>query len=397
MLTEKHVFLTGYEGDQLFTLCFDRVSGELLWERSVQRTRKDAMGGGNVPAAATPVTDGENVYAFFQDVGLVSYDASGDLRWKTKLGPFSNLQGLASSPIFIDGLVVLQVDHSAGSYIAGFDAEDGELVWKTARSETDSWATPLVYNGQVVTVGDRMLGAYRVRSGERTVGAAGMATAMVASPVMGGDTLYAFGYNLDKFLPFDHWLSEMDKNSDGELGEGEHESMSVFMVLARSQGDKDGVLDRAEFDQWVADNSGPSRLVAVRMKRGENGEIAHAEELWDYQKSFVGVTPSPLLYEGVLYFIKNGGILASMDAATGAVLKQARLREAADAYSASPVAAQGRIYLSSEAGKVSVLRSGADWEVISVSDLGEPIYATPALSGGKIFVRTADHLYCFGS
>ncbi len=396
VLTQEHVFLTGYQGDQLFTLCFDRASGELLWERSVQRTRKDAIGSGNVPASASPVTDGQNVYAFFQDVGLVSYDSSGDLRWKTELGPFSNLVGLGSSPIFLDGLVVLQVDHAAGSYIGGFDAHNGEFVWKTTRSETDSWATPLVHNGQVITVGDRLLGAYRTRDGKHTVGAAGMARAMVASPVIGGDTLYAFGYNLDKMPAFDRWLSELDKSGDGQLGPGEHETVSMLTVIAGFQGDRDGNLDRLEYDQWVADNSGPSRLLAVRLKQGEEGLITDTEELWDYQRSFVGVIPSPLLYQDILYFIKNGGITTSMDAATGEVLKQSRVREAADPYSASPVAAQGHIYVSSEAGKVSVLRSGADWEVISVSDLKEPIYATPALSEGKIFVRTAVHLYCFG-
>ena len=396
VLTQEHVFLTGYQGDQLFTLCFDRASGELLWERSVQRTRKDAIGSGNVPASASPVTDGQNVYAFFQDVGLVSYDSSGDLRWKTELGPFSNLVGLGSSPIFLDGLVVLQVDHAAGSYIGGFDEHNGEFVWKTTRSETDSWATPLVHNGQVITVGDRLLGAYRTRDGKHTVGAAGMARAMVASPVIGGDTLYAFGYNLDKMPAFDRWLSELDKSGDGQLGPGEHESVSMLTVIAGFQGDRDGNLDRLEYDQWVADNSGPSRLLAVRLKQGEEGLITDTEELWDYQRSFVGVIPSPLLYQDILYFIKNGGIITSMDAATGEVLKQSRVREAADPYSASPVAAQGHIYVSSEAGKVSVLRSGADWEVISVSDLKEPIYATPALSEGKIFVRTAVHLYCFG-
>ncbi len=190
VLTKDHVFLTGDEGGQLLTLCFDRLSGKLLWERSAQRARSDPIGNGNVPASPSPITDGMNVYAFFQDVGLVSYDGSGNLRWKTELGPFSNLVGLGSSPIFVDGIIVLQVDHAAGSYIGGFNAENGEFVWKTTRSETDSWATPVVHQSQVITVGARMLGAYKTRNGEYTAGATGLAAAMVASPVIGGDTLY---------------------------------------------------------------------------------------------------------------------------------------------------------------------------------------------------------------
>ena len=396
VLSDKHVFITANEGDRLLTLCFDRASGKLVWEREAQRAREDILGDLNAPAAASPVTDGENVYVFFQDVGLISYDPSGNLRWKTELGPFANIQGLGSSPIFVEGLIILQVDQSENSYLGGFDAENGELIWKTDRSETDSWATPVVYNGQIVTGGDRMLGAYRIRTGERTTGAAGMARAIVASPVLDGDTLYAFGYNLDSKIPFDHWLADLDTDENGSIGVGEHEIHAMITTIARFHGNKDEILERAEYDRWFADYSGPSRLSAIRIKTGENDAISHTEELWDYERSFVGVIPSPLLYEGVFYWVKNGGILTAMDAATRAVLKRGRVREAADGYSASLVAAEGRIYLSSEAGRVSVLQSGGDWEVISVNDLGAPIYSTPALSGGKIYVRTVEQLYCFG-
>ena len=105
--------------------------------------------------------------------------------------------------------------------------------------------------------------------------------------------------------------------------------------------------------------------------------------------------PSPLVYYGVLYFVKNGGILTAMDSETGKLLKQGRLRDAIDGYSASPVAADGKIYFPSETGKISVVEPGADWEVSVVNDLSDGIYATPALSGGAIFVRTDSSLYCF--
>ena len=396
VLTNEHLFLTAFEDDQLYTQCFDRVSGELLWEGSLTRPRQDPLRETNSPAAPSPVTDGENVYSFFQDFGLVSYDATGRLRWTAELGPFANLTGLASSPIFVNGLVALQVDQAANSYLPAFDSKNGELIWKTDRTETDSWSTPLVHRGQVVTVGYRMLGAYQISNGERTVSAPGFAISMVSSPVVSGDTLYAFGYNLEDFEPFESPLERMDGDGDGVLEPSEIEDFAMYKVLAEFQGDKDGSLDRGEYDQWVAENSGPSRLLAVRLKSDEGGQLSGAEELWDYQRSFVGVTPSPLVYDGVFYFLKNGGIVTAMDAATGSVLKQGRVREAADPYSASLVAAEGRIYLSSEAGKVSVLRAGADWEVLSVSDLGEPIYATPALSEGSVFIRSDNNLYRFG-
>jgi outer membrane protein assembly factor BamB len=102
VLTEKHLFLTAHADGKLYTQCFDRQTGKLLWERSVDRTRKPLTHKWNEPAAITPVTDGSNVYAFFQDFGLLSYDGAGKLRWQTPLGPFTNTMGLSSSPILVD-------------------------------------------------------------------------------------------------------------------------------------------------------------------------------------------------------------------------------------------------------------------------------------------------------
>ena len=120
-------------------------------------------------------------------------------------------------------------------------------------------------------------------------------------------------------------------------------------------------------------------------------------ELWRNDKGFTAVIPSPLLLDGVLYVIKNGGILTSFDAATGKLIKTGRVEGAISGYSSSPVAAEGRIYLAGEDGKVAVLRAGGQWEVIAVNDLGEPMFATPALSEGQIYLRTGGALYRFGS
>ena len=108
------------------------------------------------------------------------------------------------------------------------------------------------------------------------------------------------------------------------------------------------------------------------------------------------LVPSPLLYERVLYLVKSGGILSAFDSDTGAVLKQGRLRNAIDDYSASPVAADGRILFASETGKLTVIRAGEDWEELSTHELGETIYASPAVAGDRVYVRTRKGLWCFG-
>jgi outer membrane protein assembly factor BamB len=117
--------------------------------------------------------------------------------------------------------------------------------------------------------------------------------------------------------------------------------------------------------------------------------------LWRYDRA-VPIVSSPLLYENILYTIKDGGILTSLDPATGKVLKSARVRDAIDNYYASPVAADGKIYLASETGKISVIRPGAQWEVLAVHDFEEPAYASPAISDGRLYVRTDAALYAFG-
>lgn len=141
-------------------------------------------------------------------------------------------------------------------------------------------------------------------------------------------------------------------------------------------------------------------MLAVRLDSDSSAagdKTVRPRELWRYDKGFVGVIPSPLLYDGVLYVIKNGGILTAFNPATGEVLKTGRVRGALGGYSASPVAAEGKIFVVSEEGKVAVLRAGRDWDVLAVNDLGEGSFGTPALSAGRIYMRTDKALYCFGS
>ena len=139
---------------------------------------------------------------------------------------------------------------------------------------------------------------------------------------------------------------------------------------------------------------GPNCMVAYRLEYDAKGAIA-PKELWRYEKSFSSVIPTPLVYQGVIYFVKNGGILTALDIKTGAVLKTGRVTGALGGYSSSPVAADGKIYLASEDGNVAVLRAGADWEVLATANIGEACYATPALSAGDVYLRTDEALYRF--
>ena len=131
------------------------------------------------------------------------------------------------------------------------------------------------------------------------------------------------------------------------------------------------------------------------MKPSGRGDLTKAGVLWSMQK-FLPNVPSPLLYEGVLYIIKDGGILTSLDPGTGAILKQGRLPEALGTYYSSPVGADGKVYVASQEGKLTVLRAGAQWEALATHDFGDEIYATPAPLDDGLYVRTRSHLYRFG-
>jgi outer membrane protein assembly factor BamB len=405
VLTRYHIFLTAFENGKLFTQCFDRKTGRLLWERSVDRPRAESTEALNHPAAITAVTDGDNVYSFFIDYGLISYDGEGNVRWKAPLGPFSNSMGHSSSPIIAGDNVILVIDQALDSYIAAFDRRTGQIRWKTPRKEIDGWATPLLYQPAgttllVLTTSSGQLGAHRVDNGQRLWSRTGLSPVIVASPILENDTIFTFGYGFDSMSPFAGQLQKFDKNHDGKLTPDEYGSDPDLIGIGQFVGNKDGIVTQEKWDEHQRTTLAPSSLLAIRVER-DLGVPAEApmrtRELWRYQKSFIGVVPSPLSYDGVLYLLKNGGLLSSFDAETGKVAKAGRIAGALGGYSASPVAAEGKLFLASEEGKVTVLTASRDWEVITVNDLGEGCYATPALAGGHIYLRTNEALYRFGT
>ena len=404
ILTRRHIFLTAADGGKLYTQCFDRTTGKLLWERFVERSRSEVVNKLNHEAAITAATDGTNVYAFFYDYGLVSYSPEGKLRWEVKLGPFSNSMGHAACPIVAGGNVVLVIDQMMESYIAAFDQRNGEIRWKTSREEKEGWATPLLYEPVggvpvIVTSSRSMMGAHRISDGKRLWTRTNVAPSIVASPILDKDTVYTFGYGYDDMSPFEPQLAKYDKNHDGQLSPDEYGTDAYLLGIGRFMGNRDGIVTKQKWEDRRKISMAPSSLLSIHLGKGATQEgdgMTLTREAWRYEKNFVSVVPSPLLYDGVLYIVRNGGILTTFDAKTGEVAKAGRVTGAMGAYSSSPVAAEGKVYLANEEGKVTVLKAGREWEVAHTNDLGEGVFATPALAGGHLYIRTADALYRFG-
>jgi hypothetical protein len=193
---------------------------------------------------------------------------------------------------------------------------------------------------------------------------------------------------------FDEFLKKLDSNHDGRLSP---EELRAEKEMADQFGafdyNSDGFIDRNEWDRMRNGAVGKYGLVGVRLDG--HGDVTSTAVAWHEKKTYPGVT-SPLIYQNVLYVVKTGGIIGSMDPITGEIFKIDRTKDAIEDYYSSPVAADGKVILVSENGKVTVLKAGRQWEVLAVNDLAEECHTTPALAAGKIFIRTRSALYCFG-
>lgn len=396
VLSGPRLFLTAHDGDRLLTMAFDRATGKTLWTRAVERRQTDERNETNDAAAPTPVVDGRSVYSFFADFGLVAYSVEGEEIWRTPLGPFTSPHGVASSPLLIDGVLVLMLEQLRGGEIIGVDAETGEKLWSAPRptSMGGSFATPLAYRtpsgeNQAVVMSPFELAAYDARTGEKLWRIGGLPHQPKSSPVLAGEVILA-GVQGDRargnLKSWEEMLADLDKNGDGRvLGEEIRGSIADY--------DHDGDFDRSDYDQWFVEKSPPSRLMAVRPGDGSR-DITRQATLWTVDRGVPRVT-TPLAYDGVVYLMRNGGILTALDLETGSVLKEGRLRDAIDEYFASPVAASGKVLTINRGCVYSWIEAGPEWEVAATGDLGEECFATPALAEDGVYIRTQDALYRF--
>ena len=407
VVSGDRIFVTAYEGTKLLTIALDRASGKELWRRESPRDRQEKVDKRNGPASPTPAADGKNVYVFFADYGLVSYTFAGEERWRTPLGPFNNVYGMGGSPILAGDMVVLVCDQNRGSFAAGFRQRDGHEVWRTARPEALSGhSTPIVYDPpggplQVIAPGSFRMDSYAVATGEVVSFVNGLPGEMKSGPVLVGDTVYINGFSSPDndaghqvpVLPFAEVLAKHDADRSGTISPAEAPDERTKKYFVFIDLDENGAADAAEWRIWTAGSASENGLLAFRA--GGRGDQSGRSLRWRHQRS-VPQLPTTLVYRGVVYMINDGGILTTLDAASGAVQKQARLRGAVDNYFASPVGGDGKVYIVSQSGVVAVLDATRDQEVVSTGELDDEVYATPAIAGGRIFIRTRSALYCFG-
>ena len=410
VLTRDRIFVTAHDANKLFVISLDRGNGKVMWRREVPKPRSQELHKNNSPASPSPVTDGQNVTAFFTDFGLISFDRSGKERWRMPMGPFNNPFGMGSSPILAEDKLLLNCDSETDSFFLAVDKNTGKVKWRVERPDaTRGFSTPILFQPakgglQVLVAGSLKLSAYEVATGKEVWWIRGLTWQIKPTPVFGPDAIYILGWaggadpgQQEDVPTFEEALKKFDADKDGKLSTDELQNPKMQKDWRELDLDHDGLMGRRDWEAYRAKRSVQNGLLAYRIdsQKEMRGELTESHFMWRYQKSLPN-TPSPLFYKDTLYLMKEGGVLTSIDPATGAVLKQGRLREAPGDYYSSPVAAGGKIFTVSEEGKVTVLRAGGNWEVLATNDMDDICHATPAIAGGKIYLRTRNMLYCFG-
>jgi outer membrane protein assembly factor BamB len=397
--------MTASEGDKLITLAVNRKTGALVWRREILRARHMPLYRANDAASPSPVSDGKNVFAFFGELGLIAYGPDGAELWRVPLGPFNSFYGMGGSPVLSGNTLVMVCDQRANSFIVAVDTRSGKVLWNKARPNFEAYSTPVIYRprdgaAQVLVLGSNTLDAYSLDKGERLWWISRIGSYPKGVPVLGTDMVYvtADGGD-DPFLPpFDETLKQSDKDKDQRIHREEMKAQAdAYEHFGWLDANNDGYIDRAEYDFVRNSTAAGHGLTAVRLsgQGGLSGDLTAKNVAWRVQKSYPSI-PAPLIYQGVMYLMKEGGIVSSLDPASGQVLKMGRTPDALEEYYASPVAADGKVFLVSASGKVTVLKAGAQWEILATNDLGEECWATPAIAGNNLYIRTRGALYSFG-
>jgi len=332
----------------------DKKTGAVKWQQTAYKgVPKIKRHMKNSHANSTLVTDGTRVIAFFGSEGLYAYDMKGTPLWKKDLGvldagfymvPEAQWE-TGSSPVLHDGMVIVQADVQKGSFLAMFDAKDGREVWRVARTDVPTWSTPTIHQvsgqTQILVNGMRHVGAYDFKTGKEIWKLSGGGDIPVPTPVVSDGLVYI-------------------TNAHGT-------NSPVYAIKETASGDVTLKGDATSSDQvvWMAPRSG-------------------------------GYMCTPLIYRGLVYIVRYNGVLNVFDAKTGEKKYESRLGGATSAFTASPVANDGRVFIASEDGQIFVIAAGPKYEQLAMNEMAAPVLATPAISDGRLLLRTQSQLMAIG-
>jgi outer membrane protein assembly factor BamB len=424
------IFLTTFQDGVLQCRAYERASGKLLWSHDVEAAKIEKTHEFSNPAAPTAAADKEHAVFYFGSFGLLCYSHEGKELWRKELpGPVSRGHyGSASSPILVDHRVVQLLDtDEGGSRLLALDVSTGDKVWETPRPfSTAGWSTPAVSKNEsdaaIVVLGSKKVAGYDCSSGSELWSVAGFPFETVPGVVVGDGLIFACSAGMGgrPNPPFEgmHWsdLMKLDQNQDGklqkseipkdyevvlrpELPEGHPGRLLPWPLVSMFDGldkDKNGEVTEEEWTSSMAQFTSMDTPVLVALRAGGPGTNEDQRIVWKRTRGIPEI-PTPLCYDHKLFVVRDGGLLQCLEAATGTVVYEERLG-VAGGYAASPVSADGRVYLCSQSGTITVIDGRAkELKVLARNALGEKITATPALVEKLMYVRTDRHLFAFGN
>ena len=332
----------------------DSQTGKILWERiAAEGVPKVKRHPKSTHADSSPATDGKYLVALFGSEGLFCFDLKGKLLWKQDLGVLDSgwfydpdyQWEHGSSPIIYKNLVIVQADVQKNSFIAAYDLKTGKQIWKTVRDEISSWGTPTVYEGktraELITNGSKAIRGYDPLTGKELWKLTPNSEITTPTPFVAHDLIFV----TSGYAPI----------------------QPIYAIRPGANGDislKDGK-DSNEFIAWSKQRGGP-------------------------------YMPTPVVYGEQLYTCSNQGVFTAYNAKTGERIYQERLGGKGGAFTASPVASDNKVYLSSEDGDVFFVKAGPKYELLATNPVGEVMMATPAINSGQLIVRGVHHLFAFG-
>ncbi len=338
---KDQIFLTtSYEnGTKMAVLSYDRDSGEMLWETPVPFASREHIHTKNSHASATAVTDGALVFASFGQQGLVAVDLDGKLVWHNQIEDLDNYHGSAGSPVLYQDTVIIYQDHRGRSFVAAFDKQTGEVVWRIDREASTGWGTPIIIDSgerdELIVSSQSKIYSYDPASGEEYWTVAGNLFEVIPTPVVGHGLVFA---------------------SSGRAG-------PTFAI-----------------------------------RPGGSGDVTDSHVAWTTQKGSPFV-PSAIVVDEYLFMMNDMmSIVTNYEAATGKLVYQGRLgRASREGFSASPVALDGKVFFTNDGGQTFVLEVGAEFKLLHVNELNARTLASPALVDGKWYFRTDSELIAIGN
>jgi outer membrane protein assembly factor BamB len=432
VIWKGQVFVTAADAKEkkLTTLCLDSKTGKQRWGKDIAVEKMEPVHKVNSQATSTPVTDGKALYVYFGSFGLVAYDLSGKELWQKPLPmpkTFMN-QGTGTSPILADDKLLVFVQIGSDSHILAVNPADGHELWRAAMPfYNNSYGTPASWHEDGkgfagITCATRFI-AFDLADGKEAWWVDGMGFQACSTPVVVGERLIvsaagALGEPSNTTPPpeFEEFVKKYDADGDGLInleeipatllyadrqstdGKG---NMPMRMAFSMFGGVKKGEkLDREKWEKIRGNlanfkTGAMNKPVMVSVRTGGKGDVGKSHVVWKESKG-VPEVPSPVVWKDRVYMIRSGGLLVCRELESGKLVYEERI-DSPGIYFASPVAADGRIYVASDQGEVTVINAGDKLEVLTHNKLGDTIASSPAVADNALYVRSTKTLWAFRS